>query len=182
MRLRACHVNGARRVLPRMSHARRIAPGPGQISVWDFPRPPRLEPVATRVHIEFNGRVIADSVRAYRVCETASPPTYYIPWADIAPGVLVAAPGGSFCEWKGRAVYWTVRVGERKADAAGWSYPAPTPAFRAIADHVAFYAGRMDACYVGEARVVPQPGGFYGGWITPELVGPFKGDPGTGHW
>jgi uncharacterized protein (DUF427 family) len=150
--------------------------------VWDFPRPPRLEPVAARVRVLFNGQVVADTACALRVCETASPPTYYIPREDIAPGVLVEAGGGSYCEWKGRAVYWTLRVGDREALAAGWSYPSPTRTFAAIADHVAFYAGRVDACFVGEAPVTPQPGGFYGGWITPDVVGPFKGDPGTGHW
>lgn len=95
--------------------------------------------------------------------------------------MLVEAGGGSYCEWKGRAVYWTLRVGRREAQGAGWSYTSPTRAYAAIADHVAFYAGRVDACFVGEARVTPQPGGFYGGWITPDVVGPFKGDPGTGH-
>ena len=161
---------------------RRIMPGPGQVSVWDFPRPPRLETVDARVRIQFNGRLIADTVRAQRVCETASPPTYYLPTDDIAEGVLVPAPGGSFCEWKGRAAYWTVRVGDREAMAAAWSYPSPTTTFSALQGHVAFYAGRMDACFVGDARVIAQPGEFYGGWITPELVGPFKGEPGTGHW
>lgn len=151
------------------------------MSVWDFPRPPRIEPVVARVRIELAGHVIADSTRAVRVCETASPPTYYLPRADITPGVLVAAPGASLCEWKGRASYWSVQVGERIVERAGWSYPAPTPAFGALADMVAFYARPFDA-WVGDARATPQPGGFYGGWITPEVVGPFKGEPGTGHW
>jgi uncharacterized protein (DUF427 family) len=152
------------------------------VSVWDFPRPPRIEPVEARVRIELAGQVIADSTRAVRVCETASPPTYYLPRADITPGVLVAAAGTSFCEWKGRASYWSVNVGTRIVERAAWSYPSPTPAFVLLADMVAFYARPFDACWVGDERVIPQPGGFYGGWITPEVVGPFKGEPGTGHW
>jgi uncharacterized protein (DUF427 family) len=159
-----------------------VAPGTGQIAVWDFPRPPRLERVAAPVRIEFGGLVIADTMRAWRVCETASPPTYYLPPDDIAAGVLEAAGGSSYCEWKGRAAYWTLRVGDRVSREAAWSYPSPAPAFAAIAGYVAFYAGRVDACFVGDAPVTPQPGGFYGGWITPDVVGPFKGEPGTGHW
>lgn len=166
--------------MPRPSHA--VAPGPGQVSVWDFPRPPRIEPVEERVRIELGGVTIAETDRALRVCETASPPTYYIPREDISADALVPAPGGSWCEWKGRAVYWTVRGGGREAAGAAWSYPSPAPAFAALGNHVAFYAGPMDACWVGRHRVVPQPGAFYGGWITPDLVGPFKGEPGTGHW
>lgn len=169
--------------MPLFGHApRRDTPGPGQRSVWDFPRPPRLERVRERVRIAFNGRTIADSTDAWRVCETASPPTYYIPRQDIADGVLDEAPGGSMCEWKGQAKYWTLRVGECESRAAAWSYPKPTSAFRALAGHLAFFAGRVDACFVGDDRVVPQAGGFYGGWITRDLAGPFKGDPGTGHW
>jgi uncharacterized protein (DUF427 family) len=157
-------------------------PRPGQVSVWDFPRPPRAEPVEDRVRVALGGETIADTRHAVRVCETASPPTYYIPRADVKPGALVPCPGGSLCEWKGRATYWTVRASRAEAERAAWSYPHPHPAFDALRDHVAFYAGRMEGCWVGRHRVVPQPGGFYGGWITPDLVGPFKGDPGTGHW
>lgn len=164
---------------------RRPAPDPvqpGQVSVWSFPRPPLLEPVTERVRVEFGGMVIADTRRALRVCETASPPTYYIPRTDIADGALVDAPGQSFCEWKGQARYWHVHAGGREAQLAAWGYPRPTPAFAALRDHVAFYAGRVDACFVGDAPVQPQPGGFYGGWVTPDLTGPFKGEPGTEHW
>lgn len=157
-------------------------PGPGQESVWDYPRPPRLERVPLRIRIEFAGQVIADTVRAWRVLETSHPPSYYIPPEDILPGVLEAAPGASFCEWKGRARYWSVRVGARVAERAAWSYPDPAPAFAAIAGHVAFYATPMDACWVGEERVRPQPGGFYGGWITSGIVGPFKGEPHSEGW
>lgn len=152
------------------------------MSVWDFPRPPRVEAVALRVRIALGGQTVADTLRALRVCETASPPTYYLPIADIAPDALISAPGTSWCEWKGRAVYWSVRGGGREAPRAAWSYPEPSPAFAALRDHVAFYAGPMDGCWVGDERVTPQPGGFYGGWVTADLVGPFKGEPGTGHW
>ncbi|MEW6320647.1 MAG: DUF427 domain-containing protein [Acidobacteriota bacterium] len=157
-------------------------PGPGQVSVWDFPRPPRLERVRARIRVAFAGQVIADTTNALRVCETASPPTYYIPPGDIVTGVLVEAAGRSVCEWKGRARYWSVRVGDREAPQAAWSYPTPTPAFALLRDYVAFYAGRVDACWVGDVRVTPQEGDFYGGWITPDLAGPFKGPPGTEHW
>jgi uncharacterized protein (DUF427 family) len=125
---------------------------------------------------------LANSRRAYRVVETASPPTYYIPADDVKMDCLTAGYGSSICEWKGRARYWTVQVGSRRAENAAWSYPRPLPGFEAIRDHIAFFAGRMDACFVGDERVTPQPGGFYGGWITPDLAGPFKGEPGTGWW
>lgn len=160
----------------------RIEPGPGQISVWDFPRPPRVEPVAQRIKVELDGRIVAYSTAALRVCETASPPTYYIPPEDIAPGWLEPSGRNSFCEWKGVARYWTVISPDRRVRDAAWSYPDPVPRFESIHGYVAFYAQRMDACWVGENRVTPQPGRFYGGWITPELVGPFKGEPGSEHW
>jgi uncharacterized protein (DUF427 family) len=157
-------------------------PMPGQVSVWDFPRPPRVEPVPQRVRVEFGGVVIADSTAALRVCETASPPCYYLPPADVRMDCLVPGQRGSYCEWKGMARYWTVRAAERVARDAAWSYPRPAAGFEAIRDHIAFYVRPMDACWVGEHRVEPQPGRFYGGWITPELVGPFKGEPGTEGW
>ncbi|MEZ5288115.1 MAG: DUF427 domain-containing protein [Vicinamibacterales bacterium] len=159
-----------------------VAPGPGQVSVWDFPRPPRLEAVDAPVRIEFGGEVVAATTRAVRVCETASPPTYYVPWSDVRAGALVRAAGSSFCEWKGQAAYWTVRTAQGESPSAAWSYPTPAPAFGVLRDYVAFYPGRVDGCWVGDERVRPQPGGFYGGWITADLVGPFKGEPGTGHW
>jgi len=154
----------------------------GQESVWAYPRPPRLEPVRARLRVVFDGLVIADTLAGHRVLETSHPPTYYLPPADIRPGTLVPAPGASLCEWKGRAVYLTVVGPTRRAERAAWAYPDPTPPFLAIAGFVAFYAGPMDACYVGEERVTPQPGGFYGGWITSNLVGPFKGEPGSAGW
>lgn len=158
------------------------APGAGQESVWDYPRPPRLEPVTRRVRVAFGGEVVADTVRAWRILETSHPPTYYLPPEDVRFEFVEPAEGGSYCEWKGHARYWTVRVGHREAPRVAWSYPEPTPAFAALRDHLAFYAAPMDACHVGEERVRPQPGRFYGGWITAELVGPFKGEPGTEGW
>jgi uncharacterized protein (DUF427 family) len=151
-------------------------------NVWDYPRPPALERVARPIRIVFAGETIAQTAASFRVLETSHPPVYYLPPAAFLPGVLLAAPGGSFCEWKGQAVYWTIQSGGRQAAAAGWSYPDPTPAFRDIADHIAVYAGKMDACFVGEEQVIPQPGGFYGGWITSEVTGPFKGIPGSMGW
>jgi uncharacterized protein (DUF427 family) len=159
-----------------------VRPGPGQESVWDYPRPPRLERVAARVRIEFEGITLADTTRALRVCETASPPGYYVPQADIAMAHLEPSARTSFCEWKGVASYWSVRVGARVARDAAWSYPRPDAGFEAMRDSIAFYPRRMDACWVGEQRVTPQPGFYYGGWVTPDLVGPFKGSPGSERW
>lgn len=161
----------------------RAAAPPARESVWDYPRPPRLEPVPHRIAVVLGGTVVADTVRGWRVLETSHPPTYYVPRADVAPDALERAPGrGSVCEWKGAATYWTVRGGGRVERAAAWSYEDPTPAFAPIAGAVAFYAGRMDACTVAGERVEPQPGGFYGGWITSWIEGPFKGGPGSAGW
>jgi uncharacterized protein (DUF427 family) len=161
---------------------RRDPVAPGQESVWDYPRPPRLERTPRRIRVVVAGETVVDSVNAWRVLETSHPPGYYIPPGDIRAGVLAPGAGASFCEWKGQARYWTLEVGDTRIENVGWSYPAPTPAFAPIADHVAFYAGPMDACYVDDERVTPQPGGFYGGWITSDIVGPFKGAPGTWGW
>ena len=162
--------------------AKRIEPGPGQESVWDYPRPPRLEASERRIEVVFNGETIADTWRAVRVLETSHPPVYYIPPADVRLDLLAASPGRSFCEWKGAAIYHTIAVEGREAPDAAWSYPDPTTAFRSIAGYLAFYPSRVDACLVDGERVQAQPGDFYGGWITAEIVGPFKGDPGTGGW
>ena len=159
-----------------------IKPQPGQESVWDYPRPPRLERVPERIRILFAGEVLADTGAAWRVLETSHPPTYYLPPADIAPGALVPAGGGSVCEWKGPARYYDVALCGRRAPRAAWTYPEPLAPFTALADHVAFYAGPMDACFVGDERAEPQPGGFYGGWVTRRIVGPIKGAPGTMGW
>ena len=156
--------------------------GPGQESVWDYPRPPRLERHDRPVSVTFAGREIVSTSDVRRVCETASPPTYYVPIAAVSPGVLVDNPHSSMCEWKGEAAYFDVVVDERCAAAAAWTYPSPFRPFGALAGWLAFMPAAMDECRVGAHRVEPQPGGFYGGWITPELTGPFKGAPGTGHW
>jgi len=154
---------------------KRIEPGPGQESVWDYPRPPRLEPTPRRVRVTLSGVTVADSRRALRILETSHPPTYYVPPGDVRLDLLRPAVGSSFCEWKGAARYWTLVVGDRTSPSCAWSYPDPFPEYVALRDHIAFYANRVDACYLDDVRVEPQPGGFYGGWVTPDIVGPFKG-------
>ena len=145
-------------------------------SVLDYPRPPRLEPVPQRIRVVFGGVTVADTTGAHRVLETTHPPVYYVPRADVLAGALVASGGGTtFCEWKGTARYFDVVAAERRSERAAWSYPAPTAGFEAITDAVAFYCAPMDACFVGEEQATPQPGGFYGGWVTSGIVGPFKG-------
>jgi uncharacterized protein (DUF427 family) len=156
--------------------------GPGQESAWDYPRPPRLERAAPRLVVVLGGETIAETTRGYRVLETSHPPNYYFPIDDVVAGALEPAKGASFCEWKGRAHYFTVRGGGRVETEAAWGYARPSPAFAPLAGHVAFYAARMDACFVDGEQVTPQPGGFYGGWITANIVGPFKGAPGTRGW
>lgn len=151
-------------------------------SVWDYPRPPRLEPVADHIRIIVGGTVVADSSRAYRVLETSHPPTYYLPPDDVRLDLLSPGRGRSVCEWKGAATYHTLTVGDRRIEDVAWSYASPEAAFRRIADHLAFYAARVDEAWVGDERVVAQAGGFYGGWITSWVTGPFKGEPGTGGW
>lgn len=165
-----------------MSTVPRIPPAAGQESVWDYPRPPRLEPVAKRVRIVFAGKVIADTAHAYRVLETSHPPVYYVPQADIDTACIERAARRSFCEFKGNATYWTVTDGTRREEDAAWSYENPSTGFEPIRGYLAFYAGRMDECTVGGEIVTPQPGGFYGGWITRDIVGPFKGGPGSQGW
>jgi uncharacterized protein (DUF427 family) len=150
--------------------------------VWDYPRPPALVACERRVRVELGGVVVADSAQALRVLETSHPPTIYVPPADVRTACLRRAGGGSLCEWKGRAVYWDVHAGDRTAPAAAWSYPHPTRAFADLRDHLAFYPSKMDACFLDDERVQAQPGDFYGGWITSDLVGPFKGAPGTMGW
>lgn len=165
-----------------MNRPMRIEPAPGQESVWDYPRPPRVESTSRHIEVLFNGRTIADSRRSIRVLETGHPPTYYIPLADILPDCLVPSRGESQCEWKGRCHYYSVVVDGKKAQSMAWYYPDPSPPYSDLKDHVAFYAAPMDACYVDGALVTPQPGGYYGGWITPDIVGPFKGSPGSAGW
>lgn len=155
---------------------------PGEEWVFDYPRPPRLETVHRTIRVILGGVLIAETHQAHRVLETSHPPTYYLPRSAFLGEVLQPAAGSSLCEWKGRADYFDVVAGGTRAPRAAWSYPAPTPAFAALAGAVALYAGAMDQCTVDGAIVVPQPGGFYGGWITPGIIGPFKGGPGTMGW
>jgi len=169
------------RAIPRPD-PRDVEHVPGKESVWDYPRPPRLEPVTSRIRIVFAGETIADTTGAYRVLETSHPPNYYLPADDFSPGALVRTRQGTYCEWKGEAHYFDVVAGGRTATDAAWGYDRPTPGFAAIAGFVAVYAGAMDACFVGDEQATPQPGDFYGGWITTDITGPFKGDPGTSGW
>ena len=157
-------------------------PGPGQESVWDYPRPPRLEPFTGTITVELGGRVIASTSHSWRVLETSHPPTYYLPREAFEDGVLKDAPGASMCEWKGQARYYDLVAGSTVASRAAWTYPRPTPAFAEIAGAIAVMASLVDRCTVDGETVVPQPGGFYGGWITSSVVGPFKGIPGSMGW
>ena len=166
-----------------MSKPNPIKPEAGQESVWDYPRPPRLERTSKEVQVVFNGVVIADSRRAWRVLETSHPPVYYIPPEDINMHYLRETAGGnSWCEWKGQASYYNVVSTGQSAQKAAWGYLQPTPSFVAIKDHLAFYAWGMDQCLVEGELARPQPGNFYGGWITKDIIGPFKGEPGTMGW
>lgn len=155
---------------------------PGQTSVWSFPRPPAVERVHERTSVHFAGRCVASTHAALRVCETAAPPTYYLPREAFEASVLVETDGSSHCEWKGVASYQSLRVGARVAWRAGWSYAAPHAEYAVLAGHVGVYAGRVDRCEVAGEVVRPQPGGFYAGWITSDLAGPFKGEPGSQGW
>jgi len=149
--------------------------------VWDYPRPPRIVADSREVVVRWGALEIARTRRAVRVLETAHPPSFYLPWEDVATDLFQAAKGSSFCEWKGPASYWSLVDGERRLPSVAWSYPHPLAGAEAIADCVAVYPTLLD-CRVDGAIVTPQPGGFYGGWITPELVGPFKGEPGSEAW
>ena len=160
----------------------RVEPGPGQLSVWDFPRPPDLVQWHEDVTITLAGELIAETTEAWCVLETSHPPTYYLPPDAFRDGSLQPADGTTFCEWKGTARYLDLVAGDWVAPRAAWTYPSPTERFGALRDHVAVYPAAMDACTVDGVAVLPQPGGFYGGWVTPRVVGPFKGDPGTQGW
>jgi uncharacterized protein (DUF427 family) len=161
---------------------RRDPIGPGQESVWDYPRPPSAEVTPRRIVVEVGDRLLADTVRAVRVCETSHPPVYYVPREDLADGVLERAPGGSWCEWKGAATYWDVVVDGRRVPQAAWSYEDPSPGFEHLRGAVAFYPSRVNAARVDGVTVRAQAGDFSGGWITPDVVGPFTGEPGTLGW
>lgn len=161
-----------------------IEPEPPAVTerVADYPRPPRLEPVARRLRVVFDGRTIADTTRGMRVLETNHPPTYYFPPGDVDTSVMVATPSRTWCEWKGRARYWSLHAGDAVAVDAAWTYPTPARDFAAIAGWFAFYPARVDACLVDDEQVDAQQSSFYGGWITADIEGPFKGPPGTAGW
>jgi uncharacterized protein (DUF427 family) len=161
---------------------KRIDPGTRQESVWDYPRPPRVEDSKRHVKVIYNNTVIAETKEAKRVLETSSPPVYYIPPKDIRMEYLVKTARRTLCEWKGVANYYTVVVGDKRAENAAWFYPEPTTGYEPIKDYVAFYPQKMDACYLDGELVKPQAGSFYGGWITKDIVGPFKGEAGTEGW
>ena len=165
-----------------MRPPQRIEPGPGQESVWDYPRPPTVSPTGEHVRVVHRGVVLADTQRPIRILETSQPPGYYLPADDVTTGLLVPTASRSFCEWKGVATYWSVEIdGERFEDVA-WSYATPSQRYASIAGHLAFYPQRVDECWVDGERVSANAGGFYGGWVTSKVVGPFKGAPGTLHW
>lgn len=153
-------------------------PGPGQESVWDYPRPPDVVADSRLVEVRAGGRLLAKSTNGKRLRETASPPTWYLPVTDVAMAALVDAPGHSVCEWKGIARYFALQLG---GEPVAWTYDDPGGRYAMLKDHLAFYPGRVE-CYVDGERVEPQAGGFYGGWVTADIAGPFKGGPGTGHW
>jgi uncharacterized protein (DUF427 family) len=154
----------------------------GQRSVWDFPRPAVAERCDAHIRIEHRGVIVAETRNAICTYETSHPPSYYIPPADIAPGILQRADGSSLCEWKGAANYWDVVIGDHVLPRVCWSYPSPSGNFMLLCNHFAFYARPFDRCTVDGETVIPQPGEFYGGWITSKYAGPFKGGPGTMGW
>jgi len=165
-----------------VDHPTPITPGPGQESVWDYPRPPAVHLVDKHIVIRFAGMVVADTTRAIKVMETSHPPVYYIPPEDIRLDLCELSPHHTFCEYKGQASYYTMNTGGHRAHNAGWFYPEPSPGYEMLRDHVAFYPALMEECTVDGEPVSPQPGRFYGGWVTRDVVGPFKGEPGSYVW
>lgn len=163
-------------------HPKGERPGPGQESVWDYPRPPRLEESRDCVVVELGGQVIARTTRSWRVLETSHPPTYYVPTDAFVEGALRATAGSSWCEWKGQASYFDLVAGDVVSPRSAWTYRTPTRGFEDIADAIAVMPGMVDRCIVNDEVVKPQPGQFYGGWITSRVVGPFKGEAGTMGW
>jgi len=160
----------------------RIEPGPGQESVWDYPRPPRVEPVPEPLRVVVGGVTIADTTSGLRVLETAGAPVYYFPRDDVRMELFDASPRSTFCEWKGGASYHTLVVDGREIENIAWSYEDPKPGYEQIRGHLAFYAVKVDEAWVGDELATPQPGGFYGGWVTSRIVGPMKGEPGSEGW
>ena len=169
---------------PLGSRPTRVEPGPGQESVWDYPRPPVAAPTTDLIRVIHGGRTIAETTAAVRVLETSQPPAFYLPLADVDTTLLVRSSRRSICEWKGVATYWSLAATPETAGVVdlAWNYEHPTAAFTAITGHLAFYAQLVDECWVGDEQVLPNPGMFYGGWITSAVVGPFKGAAGTLHW
>ena len=167
---------------PKPDPAEGIAPnGRPRESVWDYPRPPRLEAANRRVRVLLGGETVVDTDRACRILETAGAPAIYVPPDAVASGALVPAAGASVCEWKGLASYFDVVAGGERAERASWAYPRPAAPYLAIANWPSFYPALVE-CFLDEERVEPQPGGFYGGWVTAEICGPIKGEPGSGGW
>ncbi|MBD2840798.1 DUF427 domain-containing protein [Erythrobacter rubeus] len=156
--------------------------GPGQESVWDYPRPAIAGPTTRRIQIIHRDIMLVDSSNAWRTLETSHPPTYYVPQSDVAMEYLSPNSRRSICEWKGQANYWNVTIGDERIEAAAWSYPDPTPSFAGIRDHLAFYPDPFDKCLVDGEVITPQAGQFYGGWISQYEAGPFKGGPGSRFW
>ena len=165
-----------------MPHPKPLPAKPGQESVWDYPRPPRLEPTSAELRVEFGGEVLAKTDKGFRVLETSHPPVYYFPEEDVRLDLLKPSDGSTNCEWKGQAQYFDAEIGEKKSEQVAWRYTNPVPAFSEIKGYFAFYASRVESCYVDNEKVEPQPGNFYGGWITSKVVGPFKGGPGSWGW
>jgi len=161
---------------------KKIKPAKGQESVWDYPRPPKVEAVTSHLRIVFNGQIIADTNQSYRVLETSHPPTYYLPISSFKKGVLIAGSHSTACEFKGVSFYYDIKVGKSIAANSAWGYPTPNLKFKVLRNHVAVYAHKVDACFVGDEKVEPQKGDFYGGWITSNVVGPFKGGEKTWGW
>ncbi len=156
--------------------------GPGQESVWEYRRPPRVERVSERIRVVVEGRALADSTRALRVLETSHPPAYYLPREDVDLTNLHEVSRSTLCEWKGTARFLDYDDGQRRIEQVAWTYPSPAPGYESVTGHIAFYAGKVDEAWVGDERATPQPGHFYGGWVTSSIVGPVKGTPGSFGW
>ena len=161
---------------------KRQIPKRGQESVWSYPRPPRLQRVHQQIRVEFGGLVLAETTQGYRLLETGSPPAYYFPPTDVRIAYLILSARQTVCEWKGMARFWSIQIGKRMTIDAAWSYPNPGEKYKNITNYLAFFPGKVDACYVGKQKVKIQTGELYGGWITSKILGPFKGEPGTEFW
>lgn len=157
-------------------------PRRGQESVWNYPRPPKLERIHKQMRVEFGGMVLAETTQGFRLLETGIPPVYFFPPTDVRIAYLILSARQTVCEWRGIARYWSIKIGKRVATDAAWSYPHPGEEYESISNFLAFYPGKVDACHVGKQKVKAQPGEFYGGWVTPKILGPFKGEPGTEFW